>query len=107
MTQNSLDLQRLMHTIDRGYQFTPATYHALPAGADPHLFGIHHSLLHMNKATGVIAAELERHDHDSTLDHPALELAVKKEFVNVLKLAAHLGLTAEDLAAHVRETYGD
>ena len=106
MPQNNLDLQRLVEIIDQNYQFTEANYVALQAGADPNVFGIHHSLLHMQKAVGTIAEQLEQHDHDSTLDLPVITLAIKKQFVNVLKLAAHVGMTPEDLAKHVYETYG-
>ena len=102
----SADLTTLIGLVDKGYPFDDVTYPQLPVhDGDRVHFAIAHSLLHMQKALGMIATVLEAHDHGQPIDRVALDLAVCKELVNVLKLAAVLGITPAQLADHIGEQY--
>ena len=102
----STDLAVLTRLVDEGYVFDDATYPQLPIDeGDKQLFAVAHSLLHMQKALGTIATVLEAHDHGQPIDTAALESAVCKELVNVLKLAAVLGITPSKLADHIGAQY--
>ncbi len=92
----STDLTVLMELVDKGYPFDDG---------DRVHFALAHSLLHMQKALGAIATVLEAHDHGQPLDTAALEFAVCKELVNVLKLAAVLGIPPAQLADHIGINY--
>lgn len=102
---NQSDLAQLMVKIDLGYQFTNAKYPALNE-ENEHEFSINHSLLHMNKSLGVMAAEVEKADHGDKMDHSELVLATQKQLVNVLKLACHLGITVPDIKKHISDQFG-
>ncbi len=97
------DLQQLMDFISQRYQFTPGTYPDL-AGLDDdrkQRFAITHSVLHMSKSLGQIAAEAERADHGGQMDGDVLYATTTKMLVNVLKLADELGIRASDLITAV------
>lgn len=64
-------------------------------------FSINHSLQHMNKQLGRIAAHLEDRDHGGAGNPELLKEAVVKEFINVLRLSELLNLTADDLYAAI------
>jgi hypothetical protein len=104
MQQGSFDIRVLLELVDRGYQFDPKVYPELEV-VDPDKFGVNHSVLHMMKSVGVIAAEAEAFEHGKSMNHAALALATKKMLVNVLKLAAHLGISGDELACYIEETY--
>jgi hypothetical protein len=69
------------------------------------VFVISHSLLHMQKSSGVLARNLEAHDHGGTIDDQAVRLSTIKMFINTLKLAEELGMSADDLCKAVHEFY--
>ena len=69
-------------------------------------FVVNHSHLHMSKSLGKIATELEIGDHLGYFPHqsePVVREATIKMFINTLKLAQELGMTAEDLMSAVPE----
>ncbi len=105
MATTSTDLKSLMDFINQRYRFNEQTYPGIaePINAHGGRFAVNHSVLHMNKSLGAIAAQVEAADHGGEMDEAALETATTKMLVNVLKLASELGLTAEDLAAAVPE----
>ena len=102
----STDLTVLMELVDEGYVFDDATYPQLPVDdGDRVHFAIAHSLLHMQKALGAIATELEAYDHGEPLDVVKIHEATCKQLVNVLKLAAVLGITPAQLADYIGVQY--
>lgn len=107
-------LQQLMQLIDHSYRFDAQTYPALQCdqgeceyGALVVNFAVAHSALHMIKSTAVVAAEAERVDHGGTLDRETLKVAIRKQLVNTLKLAAVLELSAADLIEMVVQAHAD
>lgn len=63
-------------------------------------FLVKHSLLHIGKTTGKIAAVCENFDHVGQTDGEdsvLLQDTVVKLFINTLKLAEEVGLSADDL----------
>ena len=102
----SIDLTVLMELVDKGYPFDDATYPQLPVDeADRMHFAVAHSLLHMQKAHGTIATELEAYDHGEPFDVAKIHEATCKQLVNVLKLAAVLGITPAQLADYIGVQY--
>ncbi len=102
-----------MNMIATSYKFDSKTYPELrgihPGNGDVITFGIRHSLHHMTKAVGRIAEYVERVEHGGPMnpgDGQFLEETVKKEFVNVLRLAELLNLNADDLMNYAVEKYG-
>lgn len=101
-----VDLDQMMRHIDAAYVFSAEVYPQLKKdGVNPFLFGVGHSNLHMQKAQHTIASELEKADHGRGVSIKLLRDATAKQLVNVLKLAAHLDMSAADLARHVEEKY--
>jgi hypothetical protein len=94
------DLSSLMAYIGARYTFTPEYYPLLAKVglAERQPFAISHSIMHLQKSLGQIAAESESHDHGGPMDINALEVATTKLLVSTLKLAEELGMTAERLS---------
>jgi len=93
-------LQELMAFIGSGYVFSKENYPLLAGKSDIQkmAFAINHSILHMNKSIGKIAAECESYDHGhSHLNEDIIKEATVKMLINTLKLADELGMTAKDL----------
>ncbi len=61
-----------------------------------------HSVYHMCKTLGKIAAECESLDHGGVFDQNAMRTAAVKMIVNALKLAADLDMNADEIAAFIR-----
>lgn len=55
----------------------------------------------MIKSIGRLAGECEQHDHGEQLDDRALKEGVVKIFINTLKLAEELGISAGELVDSV------
>lgn len=98
--------------IVAGYEFSGKNYPELrgvePGSVDVVSFGIRHSLHHMTKSVGRIAEYVERVEHGGPMeagDAQFLDETVKKQFVNVLRLAELLNLTADDLMGYAAEKY--
>ena len=101
----STDLAKVMSFIGACYTFTPEHYPSLE-GVTPDQkksFAVSHSVHHMCKSMGKLAAECERHDHGGVMSDAALEKGAVKMFINAVKLIEELGLTAQDLADRVPE----
>lgn len=64
-------------------------------------FTINHSVLHMSKPVGRLAAECESFDHGGSLNVAALREATVKMLINTLKLADDLQMTADELTAGI------
>ena len=64
-------------------------------------FAIRHSVLHMTKTMGMLAAECEAFDHGTSMNVVALREATIKMLANTLKLATDLQMSADELAAGV------
>lgn len=64
-------------------------------------FSINHCLQHMMKQVGKIAAHLEDRDHGGAGNPEVLKEALVKEFINVLRLAELLQVSAEELLKSV------
>ena len=96
------DLQGLMNHIAALWKCGPERYPALRgmSPAQRKIFLTKHSLLHMDKHMGNIAAVGEAYDHTDILN-PAGEEKLKTEtakmFVSVLKLAEELDMDAAEL----------
>lgn len=97
------DLSKLMKYISVRYTFTHEHYPLLAkVGLSERLpFAISHSIKHLQKSLGRIAAESESLDHGGPMDINVLREAMVKMLVSTLKLADEIGMSAEDLAALV------
>lgn len=96
-------LQALRYILSK-YEFTTENYPKLKKSITPKdkkIFAINHSLMHMNKATGKIAGELEKNDHGGDIDFSALQEATVKMFINVLVLANEIGIDGKRLCKFV------
>ena len=97
------DLATIMRYVGKRYAFTPDNYPGL-RGIPPEqrkVFAVNHSIHHLYKSLGKIAAECEASGHSGVLDEKALRRAVAKTFVDALRLAEELGMTAAELAEEV------
>jgi hypothetical protein len=96
----SSDIEILMKCIGEHYVFTNDHYPnaLLETPEQQRHFATAHTLMHMNKALGKIATEVESADHGGQLDVNILHEATLKMLINTLKLAEELGLSAEDIA---------
>jgi hypothetical protein len=114
------DLKEIIELIDKHYQFNSRTYENLANvehiwETQKHyenyqfIFGIEHSLMHMMKTEGKLATLVEKFHHQSfdidiVLPEELNELAIK-QVVNALKLASHMGLSAEDIIVGIKKQY--
>lgn len=64
-------------------------------------FSLHHSLQHLMKQLGKIAAHLEDKDHGGEGDSEELRRAFMKNFVSTLRLAELLGIDADELLTSI------
>lgn len=101
-------LSRLMKHISATWVCDETRYPQLAAmsAAERQDFVVKHSLLHLMKTMGKIAAVCEHLDHGEPYAHKdaaELEASAVKLFVNVLKLADELGLSADDLVRRAPE----
>lgn len=97
------NLAGLMVIIGNGFPFTQERYvnGDLSTPEKTLAFAVGHSLKHMAKTTGQIAAETERYDHGGKMDMEKLKIATAKAAVNALNLANALGMSAEELAERI------
>ena len=91
-----------MEHVKKKWVCNPDRYPALAGmnAEERRNFLVKHSLLHITKTAGKLAAICENFDHESKNapeDEENLKIGVIKLFVNALKLAEEVGLTAEDL----------
>lgn len=96
-------LDKVMTYITERYRFNDETYPGFSklTMEEKRRFAINHSILHMNKSIGKLAAEVESLDHGGGMDEEALRVATVKMFVNTLVLAERLGMDDEQLAGAV------
>lgn len=96
----------LVTHIEETWKFTPEEYPELSdlGAARRFIFVIRHILWHQMKSTGVLAAVCEGFEHKDCEDVTKLvgfgslrTLALKMIF-NGIRLALHLGMSAEDIA---------
>jgi hypothetical protein len=102
-TNTLKDLQGAIDFIAAKFVFDVASY-PLIAKLSPEeklQFSVNHSLQHMTKQLGKIAAHLEDKDHGGVGNPEALREALVKSFTNVLRLAELLDMNAEMLLAEV------
>lgn len=88
-----------MKSIVDKYQFNGKNYPGFDALApdEQFLFSVEHSILHMNKSLGKLAAEAEAADHGEAMNVINLHTATVKMIVNSLRLAEILKLTPENV----------
>lgn len=100
---NPTDLAELMSYIGARYQFIADNYPALGSATDEQreAFAVSHSVHHMSKSLGRLSAECESYDHGGKMNTVALKEGVVKMFINVVKLAEELNISAEELGASV------
>ncbi len=98
-----LDLDATIKHISDRYSFTSDRY-PLIARLSPQerkAFAVSHSVHHMIKSIGKLSGECEAFDHGGALNEEVLREATVKMFINTLKLAEEIGMTADDLIAAV------
>ena len=95
-----VNLSKTMKRISEVFIFTADRYPILRKLTHDQklVFAITHSVHHMNKSLGKISAECETFDHGEKMDKLALEEATIKMFINVIKLADVLGMSASELS---------
>ena len=93
------DLQETMDAIASAFVYDETSYPALAdrTSEQRQQFALQHSLLHIQKSLGRIAAELETADHGGKANAFKFKEAAIKQVINVLHLATLLGISAEDL----------
>ncbi len=105
-------LKEIMSLIDTHYRFDKKTYETLQAEsgtADQFIFGLNHSVVHMMKSSGKIAGIVENYQHKTfpiseETKEECKDLA-KKQVINALKFASHVGFEAEELIQKIQEHY--
>jgi len=98
------DLRSLMDHIAAVWVCDPNRYPELAGMNNDQRrnFLVKHSLLHISKTGGKIASVCENFDHEGVPNiqsTEALQEGAVKMFVNALKLAEEVGLSADDLIA--------
>lgn len=96
-------LDAVMQYVGERYVFTHEQYPSLQ-GRSPEerrAFAVSHSVYHILKSIGRLAGECEQHDHGRQLDDRVLKEGVVKIFINTLKLAEELGISAGELVDSV------
>ena len=75
-------LQELMDFIGARYVFSEEHYPGLVGRSykETVIFAVNHSVLHMAKSIGRIAAECEAHDHGGDINNDAIHEATIKMF---------------------------
>ena len=106
MLKNKASLANLMLTVEKGWVFNEDRY-PLMSYQKQDLFILQHTILHMQTALADMARQLERSQHGRGINHAILELATKKQFVNVLRVAAEFGVSAPELADHVIVSFAE
>ena len=96
-------LASLMLFIGARYTFTNEHYPNIDLSTPEKVraFAVSHSLKHISKSAGKIAAETEAPDHGGVMDEKSLRIATAKMLVNTLKLAEELGMSPDELGAMV------
>ncbi len=108
-SENAMDLKRLhdvMILIKTNYPFNAERYQAFPKGGNATkemAFAADHTLKHVVKSAGALAAELEKFDHSGRFDPEPLRTIAVKQTINALNLANALGITAEELGESIRK----
>jgi hypothetical protein len=97
------ELSDLIRTVAERFESNASVYPALALLDEEQKrgFTISHSVLHMSKTVGRLAAECESFDHGGSLNVAALREATVKMLVNTLKLADDLQMTADELTAGI------
>ncbi len=100
MNVPTTDLSSLVAFITERYKYNSAAYPGFDAMTPEARGGfiVKHSVLHMSKSVGALAAEAERQDHGGDMNNVALQVACAKMLVNTLSLASACGMTPEELA---------
>lgn len=102
----SKTLQDVMGIIAKKYVFKKENYPNMDDSSveTVRAFAINHSVLHMQKTLGKIADVCEVYDHTGKQSLDGLNTvgsATVKMFINTLKLAEEIGISAEQLIAEV------
>lgn len=110
MSVKSKNLQELMDLIGSKYIFNQENYPNMDDSVHETkmMFAIKHSSFHMQKSLGKIAEVCEEYDHRGARTHKTFnqtEEAVVKMFVNTLKLAEEIGMSADNLFESVEKFY--
>lgn len=97
------DLQEAIDFIASKFVFDETGYPLLAklAPEEQLQFSLNHSLQHLMKQLGKIAAHLEDKDHGGEGDSEALRRAFMKSFVSTLRLAELLGIDADELLTSI------
>ena len=113
-------LKEIMQLIDEHYQFSGEKYENLANvqglwETKKHfenyqfVFGIEHSLMHMMKTEGKLATLVESFHYTSfdieIISQTEIQELVVKQVVNALKLASHVGMSAEDIVLGIQKQY--
>jgi len=96
------DLKKLMDLLATVWKCDPARYPELKgmSAAERQNFLLKHSILHITKTNGKLAALCEDYDHNKQSSPEAdakMKTAAVKMFINALKLAEEAGVSAEEL----------
>ncbi len=105
--QNSLD--KLIKLITKHFVFDEKTYPELKGmNKEERLaFAIRHSALHFAKTAGKVAAVSEDADHGDEIDVQELKKNIPKAFINALRLAELVDMSASDIIRAIEEKYGE
>lgn len=106
MNESTIELKDLQEAIDfiaSKFVFDAASYPLIVklTPEEKLQFSVNHSLQHMTKQIGKIAAHLEDKDHGGDGNDEVLREALVKSFTNVLRLAELLNMNATDLLSLV------
>lgn len=102
-TQRSREMDNLQEAIDfiaAQFAFDQESYSTLEKSTtekEKLLFVVNHSLLHMVKSQGRLAAAIEACDHGKELNNFTVHKLTAEMFIHTLRLAEGAGMTAQEL----------
>lgn len=97
------DFQNIINLIGSTYKIEPKDYPVVGKldENEKFNFSIAHSLKHLAKSTGKIAAELEEGDHGGTVDREKIKKATISSMISILKLCEAQGISGKELEEQI------
>lgn len=106
-TAPTADFASMMHFVTSVYVFDEECYPngTFDTAEGRARFVLDHTMLHLRKSIGKLAAEREEYNHGGTMHIENMRVATTKLFVNLLSFAGELGMTADVLQSGLDRDY--
>ena len=107
VARDDLNVDALMRLVLRSLPVNPVSYPSTAPMDTLQIqqFCVRHSALHFSKTAGQLAAIAEAADHGAELKTDSLKKIAVNSVVNALKLADEIGLSAQEIADHIKSKY--